>query len=101
MLSLSKSNGSPPDISNISSVEDWAYLMHTHAPIDFASLANKYKAATGPSVVFDSSAVGPITPNIIQHYVHGNWQGTMQVQDYLSGIFRRLGIDPSISLLQQ
>jgi hypothetical protein len=74
--------------------------MHTHTPTDFVSLENRYTNATGSTLV-DSSSVGPITPNIIQHYVRGIWQGTMQVHDCLSGIFRILGIDPSISLLQQ
>jgi hypothetical protein len=71
VLALSTGNGSPPDLPIISSVEDWAYLMHTHTPIDFASLANKYTAATGPTIL-DSSAVGPINPDTIQNYVHGN-----------------------------
>jgi hypothetical protein len=68
---LSKGNGSPLDLPIISSVEDYAYLMHTRTPTDFAFLAKKYTAAMGP-IVLDSSAVGPITPNTMQHYVHGN-----------------------------
>ena len=39
---LSTDNGSPPDLPNISSVEDWAYLMHTHThtPISHPSRTN-------------------------------------------------------------
>jgi len=73
--------------------------MHTHTPTDIVPLANKYTNATGSSVI-DSTSLALITPDLVQHYVRGNWQGTMQVQDCLSGIFRLLGIDPSISLLQ-
>jgi len=91
---------SQPDLLILSCVEDLAYLLRTHTPADFASLANKYTNATGSTVV-DSSAAALITPDIVQHYVHGSWQGTMQVQNFLSGIFRLPGIDPSISLFQQ
>jgi len=100
VTALSQSNGSPPNLPTISSVKDWAHLMHTHTLTAFAALANKYTNTTCP-IVLDCSAAGPITPDTIQHYVHGNWQGTHQVQDCLIGIFRTLGIDPSISLLQQ
>ena len=92
--------GSQPDLLILSCIEDWAYFMHTHTPAHFTPLANKYTNATGSTVV-DSSSVALVTPDLVQHYVHGNWQGTMQVQDCLSNIFRLLGIDPSISLLQQ
>ena len=36
---------------------------------------------------------------MVQHFTYGSYQGTMEVQDYLSGIFNLLQIDPSISLL--
>ena len=100
MPALPKSKGSIPDLPIISSIEDWAHLMQTHTPSDFASLANSYTNITGPTVL-DCSGTEPITPAIIQHFVHGNWQNTIQVQECLTGIFRTLGIDPSISLLQQ
>ena len=46
--------------------------MLTHTPTDFVSLANKYTIAADPTIL-DSSVVRPITPNTIQHYVHGNF----------------------------
>ena len=33
--------------------------------------------------------------------VFGEWQGTLEIQEYLDGIFRMLQIDPSTYLLQQ
>ena len=64
--------GTQPDLSILSCVDEWAYLVHTHTPADFAALANKYTNAMGSTVV-DSSSVAPITPNLVQHCVHGNW----------------------------
>ena len=51
--------------------------------------------------VTDCSAAALTTPDTVQHYTYGNWQGTMEVQDCLNGIFRLLRLNPSISLLQQ
>jgi hypothetical protein len=55
-------------------------------------------AAPGPPCL-DNSSVALITPDMVQHFTYGSYQGTMEVQDYLSGIFNLLQIDPSISLL--
>ena len=49
----------------------------------------------------DMSRAARIRPSQIHHYVFGEWQGTLEVQECLEGIFRILQIDPSISLLQQ
>jgi hypothetical protein len=89
-----------PDLPTITSIEDWANLLQTHSREDFAKNANLHGNNTCSSVN-DSSAAALITPDIIQHYAYGNWQGTMEVQDCLSGIFRLLRLDRSISLLQQ
>ncbi len=35
----------------------------------------------------------------IQHYVYGEWQGTLEIQESLDGIFKLLQLDPAISLL--
>ena len=50
--------------------------------------------------VTDCSAAALITPDTVQHYAYGNWQGPMEVQDCLNGIFRLLRLNPSISLLE-
>jgi hypothetical protein len=92
----------PPDpaLPAITSVDDWANLLQTHSRTDFAKIANLHGNQTCPPVA-DTSAAALITPTTIQHFAYGNWQGTMEVQDCLNGIFRLLRIDPSISLLQQ
>ena len=89
-----------PDLPLITCIEDWARLLQTHIHRDFAKIANLHENNTCPPVT-DSYAAALITPDIIQHYAYGNWQGTMEVQDCLSGIFRFLRLDPSISLPQQ
>ena len=48
----------------------------------------------------DSSSVAHITPGLVQHFTHGNYQGTVEIHDCLSGIFNLLRVDPSISILQ-
>ena len=68
--------------------------------MDFAKVANLHGNHTWPPV-FDTSAAALITPAIVQHFAYGNWQGTMEIQDCMSGLFRQLRINPSISLLQQ
>jgi hypothetical protein len=54
---------------------------------------------TCPSVANTSSAA-LITPDLVWHYAYGKWQGTMEMHDCLSRVFRLFGIDPSISLLE-
>ncbi len=89
-----------PDLPVITSVENWAHLLHTHTHTDFATLANQYSNATCPPVT-KSSSTALLTPGLFHQYAHGKWQGTMEVQDCLTGIFRLLEINPSITLLQQ
>ena len=48
----------------------------------------------------DTSGVATLQPFLIQHYTSGGWQGTLEVQERLDGIFKLLRIDPSISLIQ-
>jgi hypothetical protein len=38
--------------------------------------------------------------SLIQHYTYGGWQGTLEVQECLDGIFKLLRLDPSIFLIQ-
>ena len=84
----------------ITSLVDWAYLMHTHTPLDFAKIANRHTPATCPSVK-DSSGYVLITPANVRFFSHGNWQSSLAVQDCLEGIFRLLQLDPSVSLIHQ
>ena len=37
----------------------------------------------------------------IHHYVYGEWQGSLEVQDCLEGNFNILRINPSVALLKQ
>jgi hypothetical protein len=93
---------SNPDLPILTRVEDWAHLLHNHTHADVASLANKCtNAGSTGSPVIDSSSAVLVPLHLVQHYAYGNWEGTMQMHDCLSSIFRLLGIDPSISLLQQ
>jgi hypothetical protein len=87
-------------LPNITCIKDWEQILQTHSHEEFVNIANRYTYA-GCQPVTDSSAKDLITPDIVQHFVHGNWQGTMEVQDCLKGIFNLLRIDPSISLLLQ
>ena len=48
----------------------------------------------------DVSGVELLRPSQIHHYVYGEWQGTLEIQQCLEGIFKILQLDPIISLLQ-
>ncbi len=68
--------------------------------MDFAKFANLHGSHT--CLPFsDTSTAALITPAIVKHFAYGNWQGTMEIHDCLSGLFRLLRINPSISLLQK
>jgi len=71
-------------------------LTHTHE--EFATLATLQKDRTCPPCR-DVSGVALLRPAQIQHYVYGEWQGTLEIQEYLDGIFKVLQLDPAISLL--
>jgi hypothetical protein len=88
------------DLPYITKLEDWAHLLQNHIHSEFASLANKYTNITCPPCQ-DSSSVALIIQDLVQHFTYRNYQGTMEIQDCLSGIFRLLRVDPSVSLLQQ
>ena len=47
------------------------------------------------------SGVAFIRPSQIHHYVYGECQGTLEIQECMEGIFRLHLLDPAISLLQQ
>ena len=74
-----------PDLPTITSVDVWANLLQTHSRRDFAKIANLHGNNTCPPVTY-TSAAALITPDTIQHYAYGNWQGTMEVQDRMNGI---------------
>jgi hypothetical protein len=84
----------------ITSIEDWAHLLLTHTHEEFASLATRQHDRACPPCR-DVSGTGLLLPSQIHHYVYGEWQGTMEVQDCLDGIFNILGINPSLALLRQ
>ena len=48
----------------------------------------------------DVSGVALLRPSLIQHYAYGGWQGILEIQECLDGIFKLLLLDPSISLIQ-
>jgi hypothetical protein len=47
------------------------------------------------------SGVALLQASRIHHFVYGEWQGSLDIQDCLDGIFKILQLDPSIALLQQ
>jgi hypothetical protein len=89
-----------PEPTPIPTIREWARLLHTHTHEEFATLALLHKDHFSPPCM-DVSGVALIRPSQIQHYVFGEWQGTMEVQECLEGIFKLLQLDPSISLMQQ
>jgi len=75
-------------------------MMLTHTHEEFAALAILQKDHTCPSCR-DVPEVALLRPSQIHHYVYGDWQGTLKIQECLDGIFKILQLDPAISLLQQ
>ena len=47
-----------------------------------------------------SGVASLLRPSLVQHYTYGGWQGTLEVQEYMEGIFKLLRLDPSVSLIQ-
>ena len=84
----------------IPTIQDWAHLLRTHTHEEFAALALRQEDHSCPPSM-DISGAALIRPSQIHHYVFGEWQYTLEVQDCLEGIFRLLQLDPSISLLRQ
>ncbi len=68
-------------------------MLQTHIHEAFATIANLHGNHMCPPVI-DSSSAALITPYIVQHYVHGNWQGTTEVHDCLASLFRLLRLPP-------
>jgi len=81
-------------------VGDWIHILHKYTHKEFAELAALYEDVTGPPCMDVSSAV-LLRPSQIQHYMYGGWQGTLEVQECLEGIFKLLLLNPPVSLLQQ
>ena len=75
-------------------------MLQTHTHKKFASLALLQKDHTCP-LCMDVLGVALIRPSQVHHYVYGEWQGTLKIQECMEGIFRLLQLDPAISLLQQ
>jgi hypothetical protein len=73
-------------------------LTHTHE--EFATIATLHRDHDC-SPCIDISGVAPILPSQIHHYVYGEWQGSLEVQDCLDGIFNIIQINPSLALLRQ
>jgi len=48
----------------------------------------------------DVSGTALLRLTLIRHYTYGSWQGTLEVQECLEGIFLIIRLDPSLSLLQ-
>ena len=92
--------GHTPAPNPIPTIRDWAHLLHTHTHEEFVALALLQKDHSYPPCMDMSGAV-LIRPYQIHHFVFGEWQGILEVQECLEGIFRLLQLDPSISLLQQ
>jgi len=86
---------SPPSIT---SLRDWTYLLLTHTHEEFASLATLQNGHTCPPCG-DISGVAFLHPSQIHHYIYEGWQGTLEIQECLDGIFKILQLDPSISLI--
>jgi hypothetical protein len=86
-------------ISPVTSIKDWAHLLLTHTHEEFATLATLQSDHACPPCR-DLSGTAFILPSQIHHYVYGEWQGTMDVQDCIDGIFNILRINPSLALLR-
>jgi len=71
-------------------------LTHTHE--EFASLATLHTYHTYPPCKHVSE-VALLRPSQIQHYVYGGWQGTLEIQECMDGIFKIPWLDPAITLL--
>ena len=80
-------------------VEDSIHLLHTHSHEEFSEIANQYEDESC-LLCIDVSGVALLHPSLIRHYTYGGWQGTLEVHEYLNGIFNLLRLDPSISLIQ-
>ena len=59
------------------------------------TLALLQKDNTCPSCR-EVSGVALLHPYRIHHYIYGEWQSTIEIQECLGGIFKILQIDPAI-----
>ena len=71
----------------------------TYINEEFAELTAEYDDNTCPPCM-DVSGVALLRPSLIQRYTYGSWQGTLEIQECLDGIFKLIRLDPSISLIQ-
>ena len=90
----------PPAPPPITSLDDWAHMLLTNSHEEIASLAALYHDHTSPSCE-DVYFATLIRPSEIQHFVCVGWQGTLEIQECLDGLFKVLQLDPSTSLLQK
>ena len=92
--------GPTPDPALVSTIREWAHSLHTHTHEEFVALALLHKNHSCPPCL-DVSGAEYIRPSQMHHFVFGEWQGTLEVQEWLEGVFKLLQLDPSISLMQE
>jgi len=88
---------SPPPIP---SMKNWALMQNTHTHEEFASLIALYEDHSCTPCE-DASSAALIRPSQIKQYVYGGWQGTLEIRECMTGLFRILQLKPSIFLHQQ
>ena len=76
-------------------MEDWANQLLTQTHEKFATLATLQSDGDCPPCM-DVSGKALLLPSQIHQYVYGEWQGSLEVQDCLEGIFNILHINPMI-----
>ena len=81
-------------------MSEWAHFLHTTTDTDFTNIVNALARDQGPPCL-DSSSMALITPDIVHHFTHGNYQGTMKIPDFMSSIFNLIWANYYIALLHQ
>ena len=82
----------------IASISDWAHLLYTTTDYELTRIVNELVTDPEPPCP-TISLIALITPELVQHFTHGSYQGTMGIHECFSGILNLLQTDPSISLL--
>jgi hypothetical protein len=81
-------------------IADWAHLLLTHTHEEFAAIATLRRDHACPPCL-DISGVALLQASRIHNFFYGEWQGSLDIQACLEGIFKILQLDPSIALHQQ
>jgi len=79
-------------------VRNCSHMLLTHTHEEFATLASLQKDHTRPPCRY-VSGLALLRPSQIHHYIYGEWQGILEIQECLDGIFKILQLDPAVSLL--